>query len=63
MPANAPPVSVTFAVRETGPLVPVVDPEPGTDAGVNVPAAPDGRPVTVTLTVPVNPETGVTVAG
>ena len=38
------------------------DPEPVTDAGVNVAVAPDGSPVTVRSTVPVNPETAVTVA-
>ena len=39
-----------------------VEPDPATDAGVNVAVAPDGRPVTLKSTVPVNPEAGVTVA-
>ena len=39
-----------------------VEPDPETDEGVNVTVAPDGRPVTLKSTVPVNPEAGVTVA-
>ena len=40
----------------------VVDPDVVTEAGLNVAVAPDGRPVTLNATVPVNPFTGVTVA-
>ena len=40
----------------------VDDPEVVTDAGVNTPVAPEGRPVTLKATVPVNPFAGVTVA-
>ena len=40
----------------------VVDPEVLTDAGLNEAAAPDGNPLTLNATVPVNPVPGVTVA-
>lgn len=40
----------------------VVDPDVVTDAGANVAVTPEGRPVTLKATVPVNPDPGVTVA-
>ena len=40
----------------------VVGPEPDTASGLKVALAPDGRPITLKLTLPVNPATGVTVA-
>jgi hypothetical protein len=40
----------------------VAEPDPLTDAGVNEAVAPDGRPVTLKLTAPVNPDPAVTVA-
>ena len=73
--------SVTFAVRETGPLVPRmasgyepggvaavvatvrdVDPDPVTLVGPNVAVAPEGRPLTAKVTVPLNPDSAPTVA-
>ena len=42
--------------------VSVVCPEVVTDVGLNDPVAPAGRPITLKLTVPVNPPLGVTVA-
>ena len=38
----------------------MVDPEPATEAGVKLAVAPEGNPVTLKLTVPVNPLEGVT---
>jgi hypothetical protein len=40
----------------------VVDPDVVTVGGLNVAVAPEGRPVTLNATVPVNPFTGATVA-
>jgi hypothetical protein len=40
----------------------VVDPDVVTVVGLNAAVAPEGRPVTLKATVPVNPFTGVTVA-
>jgi len=40
----------------------VVEPEPDTEPGVKDAVAPDGRPSTLKLTLPVNPLIGVTVA-
>jgi hypothetical protein len=37
-------------------------PEVVTEVGLKVPAAPEGSPVTLKVTVPVKPFTGVTVA-
>ena len=36
------------------------DPEPETELGVKVAVAPDGNPLTLKLTVPLNPLEGVT---
>lgn len=52
------PVGVVAAVV----TVKVEDPEVVTDVGLKVPVAPAGNPVTLKLTVPVNPPEGVTVA-
>ena len=41
----------------------VLLPEPPViEVGLNVPLAPDGNPLTLTLTLPVKPPDGVTVA-
>ena len=50
------PVGVELAVLTDR----VVDPEPATEAGVKLAVAPEGNPVTLKLTVPVNPLEGVT---
>jgi len=55
----APETWITAAPVDT---LSVVDPEVVTDAGLNEAVAPDGRPVTVKLTTPVNPVPVVTVA-
>jgi hypothetical protein len=39
----------------------VVDPDVVTEVGSNVAVVPDGRPVTLKLTVPVKPSAGMTV--
>jgi hypothetical protein len=39
----------------------VVDPDVVTVAGLKLAVAPEGRPLALKLTVPVNPVTGVTV--
>jgi hypothetical protein len=51
------PVGVLLAVE----TVRVEFPEPVTDVGLNWPVAPDGKPLTLRLTVPVNPFKAVTV--
>ena len=53
VPAGVEPVVVTLSV---------VVPDVGTDAGLKDAVAPDGRPLTVKSTVPVNPVPAVTVA-
>jgi hypothetical protein len=40
----------------------VVEPEPFTDVGLKAAVAPGGSPLTLKLTLPVNPVPGVTVA-
>jgi hypothetical protein len=40
----------------------VLEPDPATEVGLNVAAAPAGSPEALNVTVPVNPPLGVTVA-
>jgi hypothetical protein len=42
--------------------VKVDEPDPATEVGLNEPLAPEGMPLTVRSTVPVNPFVGVTLA-
>ena len=43
-------------------IVRVVEPEALTDPGLNEEVAPDGKPLTLNVTVPLNPAPKVTVA-
>jgi len=40
----------------------VEEPEPVTEVGLNTPVVPEGSPLTPSMTVPVNPFSGATVA-
>src|SRR5690349_15641244 len=63
---TAPLVPVTVSVTAPAGVaaevetVRVDEPEPAMDAGLNLPVAPLGKPVTLSDTVPVNPFTAVT---